>query len=76
MGLEPTALCLGRTGPESAPETPLPNLATRHPPVEAEDHQIANRRYYTVIRANSNLIADRAKSSSGRHKSTAHVRQA
>jgi hypothetical protein len=56
MGLEPTALCLGMTELLSAPEAPFPNLATRHPPVEAEDHQISNQRYYAVIRPNSKLI--------------------
>jgi len=64
MGLEPTALCLGRAKPESAPKTPLLNLAMHLPPIEAEDRQISNRRHYTVIRANSKEIADRAKSSS------------
>jgi len=48
MGLEPTALCLGRTKPESAPKTPLLNLTTRRPPGEAEDRQISNQRHYTV----------------------------
>jgi hypothetical protein len=59
MGLEPTALCLGRVGPKSAPEPLLPNLATHIEPVEAEDHQISNRRYYTAIRPNSKSIVDR-----------------
>jgi hypothetical protein len=56
MGLEPPTLCLGRLGPIIRSSALSLNLATHHSPIEADGHQIANRRYYTPIAGQFNAI--------------------